>query len=298
MPARTVCLDSLVKYTGAGFRYLTSKEYFQLSGRAGRRGIDKEGLSVAMINRRGADLKKIEALVKADTLPIRSQFRLSPNTILNMINLHGPEEIDEILTMNFFTFQKIHRQTKRPVLLSSIRARYDNLVATLDKMGYIKGNRLTDLGLFTTRIFSNELEISQLFAANFNYEWDEYTVMLAIAAILFEERKEADFHDIHESKKVKQLISAIQSHPYLKRSKWYKNIEKLTSLVHPFFEEKKFVEMLKNSSLPEGDLIRFYMQLLDKLEQLRRATRDERLAAMTESCMDLIRKSLEGIHVF
>lgn len=298
MPARTVCLDSLVKYTGAGFRYLTSKEYFQLSGRAGRRGIDKEGLSVAMINRRGADLKKIEALVKADTLPIRSQFRISPNTVLNMINLHSAEEIEEILTMNFFTFQKIHRQTKRPVLLSSIRARYDNLVATLERMDYIKDGKLTELGLFTTRIFSNELEISQLFAAKFNYEWDEYTVMLAIAAILFEERKEAEFNNIHESKRVKQLVSAIQSHPFLKREKWHKNIEPLTSLVHPFFEGKKFVEMLKNSSLPEGDLIRFYMQLLDKLEQLRRATRDERIAGIAANGIELIRKSLEGIHVF
>jgi superfamily II RNA helicase len=298
MPARTVCLDSLVKYTGTGFRYLTSKEYFQLSGRAGRRGIDSEGLSVAMINRRGSDLKKIESLVKADTLPIKSQFRLSPNTVLNMINLHNTDEIDEILTMNFFTFQKINRQTKKPVLLSSIRARYDNLVNSLEKMNYIKEGKLTELGLFTTKIFSNEIEISQLFATKFDFEFDAYTMMLAIAAILFEEKKDSQFFGSDEPKKIKQLISAIQSHPNLKKGKWYKHIVPLTAIIRPFFEEKKFVDILKCSSLPEGDLIRFFMQIIDKLEQIKKATRNEKTAANAENSINAIRKSLEGIHVF
>jgi superfamily II RNA helicase len=298
MPARTVCLDSLIKFTGIGFRYLTSKEYFQLSGRAGRRGIDKEGLSVAMINRRSADVRKIDAFTRADTLPIRSQFKLSPNTVLNMINLHSPDEVEVLLTMNFFTFQKIQRNMKRPVLLSSIKARFDNLVNQLERMGYIKDGKLTLLGLFTTRIFSNELEISQLFAADFNFEFDEYTVMLAIAALLFEERKDTEFYKKYPSREMKRLESALQSHPFLKRGKWHKNLESMTALIHPLFEGKKFIEVLQGTNMPEGDLIRFYMQLLDKLEQLHRALTDERLAEMAINAKKRIRAALEGIHVF
>jgi len=96
MPAKTVCFDSLRKYTDTGFRYLNSKEFFQISGRAGRRGIDVEGLSVSVISRDFDDIKKIAEFTRKDDLPIQSQFRLSPNTVLNMIQRHTPEEIDKI----------------------------------------------------------------------------------------------------------------------------------------------------------------------------------------------------------
>ena len=51
MPAKTVCFDSLRKYDGISFRYLNTKEYFQIAGRAGRRGIDKVGYVVSVIFR-------------------------------------------------------------------------------------------------------------------------------------------------------------------------------------------------------------------------------------------------------
>jgi superfamily II RNA helicase len=71
MPARTVCFDSLEKFDGINFRYLNSKEYFQLAGRAGRRGIDKEGLAVSVIERRMADIPKIKVITSDDKEPLK-----------------------------------------------------------------------------------------------------------------------------------------------------------------------------------------------------------------------------------
>ena len=52
MPARTVLFAELSKFDGAEFRYLTSGEYIQMSGRAGRRGLDTRGIVVQMIDER------------------------------------------------------------------------------------------------------------------------------------------------------------------------------------------------------------------------------------------------------
>ena len=106
MPAKVVCFESLEKFDGRTFRYLHSQEYFQLAGRAGRRGIDKEGKAIALVDRRFANPEKIKNITTNDKDPIESQFKLSFNSTLNMIKNHSDEEIEIILKSNFGCFQK------------------------------------------------------------------------------------------------------------------------------------------------------------------------------------------------
>ena len=289
MPARTVCFDSLRKYTGTGFRYLNSKEFFQISGRAGRRGMDESGLAVSLIHRPGADFNRIASFTSADTDPIRSQFQITYNTVLNMINLHTLEEIEQILTMSFFAFQEGNA-------LSIIKARYKSLVKTLNDFGYVMNGQLTELGQFTTKIFSNEIEVSQLFTGQF--DMDEYEILLVLCALVYEERKDVEFRQIFHSKSIDKLIKKIKNHKILHKGDWYRNLKPLSALIRPMFEQKKFIEILLNTTMPEGDLIRIYMQILDKLEQIDRASQDGSLIAKVRNCKQLLRSSLEGIHVF
>src|SRR3989338_1617703 len=95
MPAKTVCFESLRKFDGVNFRFLNSKEYFQIAGRAGRRGIGKEGFVYVMIERKIFEHDKIKKLIHSDTTPIKSQFRLSVNTVLNLIKQHNQKERSE-----------------------------------------------------------------------------------------------------------------------------------------------------------------------------------------------------------
>ncbi len=297
MPAKTVCFDSLRKFTKMGFRYLTSKEYFQISGRAGRRGIDEKGLSVSIINRYSADFAKIEEFTREDVLPLKSQFRITYNTVLNMVNLHNPEEIQTILRMNFFTFQQLKGDNKR--VLGSIKARFTKLQKTLIQLGYIDNGELTDLGRFTTKIFSNELEISQIFAANFDYPLDEYSIMLIIAAIVYEPKKFFMFHRTYNQKIVQNITRKVYSHPVLKRGEWHKNLENMTAIIDPCYHTKSFVKVLDNSTLSEGDLIRLLSQVMDKLEQIDKASQDNpELIMKVRNCKQLIKETLEGIQVF
>jgi len=94
MPAKTVIFNGLRKFDGRTFRMINSKEYFQLAGRAGRRGIDKVGYVVAIIDGRENNIDKFIQISSADTEPIRSQFQLSFNTVLNLMTHHDKNEIE------------------------------------------------------------------------------------------------------------------------------------------------------------------------------------------------------------
>jgi len=289
MPVKTVLFDSLRKYTGTGFRFLNTKEFYQISGRAGRRGMDKEGLSISVIHRPTLDFKMATNLTKGDRMPIKSQFQLSYNTVLNMVNLHTDEEIDKILRMSFYTYQdKKARFT--------IKARYAKAYKVLNKMNYIKDRKLTDLGIFTTKIYANELQISQIMM-NF-IDLDEYQQLLIIGAVAFEEKKELTFNETYESNKTSKLVYNLRNHEFLKRSKWIKNLEKLTGVVYPLFQQKKFIEILQNSDMQEGDLMRLLLQMMDRLEQIDRALLDDKKRHVVRNCKYLIRDCLEGIGFF
>jgi superfamily II RNA helicase len=295
MPAKTVCFDSLRKYSDKGFRYLTSKEYFQISGRAGRRGIDKTGLSVSVIYRPNADLKRIAEFTAKDTLPLKSQFKLSINTVLNMIDQHSPEENKRILTLNFYTFQILKGSTSKR-LLGSIKARFTKVVNNLTKLGYIKDGKLTKIGRFTTNIFGNELEVSQLFFSNLKL--DEYSILLLLTALEYEGKRDTKFFKTYENKVSRGLFHKMRNNPTLRKGTWYENLDKMTAIIHPLYEQKKFIEILQNSNLLEGDLIRIFMRIMDKLEQIGKALGECPEREMINNCKDILRNSLEGIHLF
>ncbi|MBW2967697.1 hypothetical protein KY362_04370, partial [Candidatus Woesearchaeota archaeon] len=70
-------------------------------------------------------------------------------------------------------------------------------------------------------------------------------------------------------------------------------------IIHPLYHQKKFMEVLKNTNMPEGDLIRLLMRIMDKLEQIDKALiGDEERVAMVRNCKGLIKGCLEGIHMF
>jgi len=129
MPAKTVMLNGLRKFDGQRFRLVTSKEYFQLAGRAGRRGIDKEGYVVTILQE-GESILDYKRISERDIEPIQSQFTLSFNTVLNMIDAYSTQEIDTFLKQNFHAFRRQH-ETHRQVRM---KTSFNNKVTALKKM--------------------------------------------------------------------------------------------------------------------------------------------------------------------
>ena len=294
MPAKSVCFESLRKFDGTSFRLMNSKEYFQIAGRAGRRGIDKEGFVYLMIERRYFDYEKIRKLIHSDTAPIISQFRLSVNTVLNLIMQHDEREIDDILCKSFHSFQKYGSRFMENENAVSHNA-FDNWKRKLEKMGYLRGSNVTDKGSFASRIYADELAIGEIFATNFYKGLDEYQMLLALACLCFEGSEKTQFYRQHHSKQSQELKKAIWDDPYLKHEKRFKEIEDLTSLIYPLYHGKNIFSILENTNMLEGDVIRMLRQILDRFGQVKSATMDEKLKTMITSCQDLIEGCLKDV---
>jgi ATP-dependent RNA helicase HelY len=104
MPARTVVLEKLTKWNGEGHVSVTPGEYTQLTGRAGRRGIDIEGNAVVLWSPT-VDSSTSAGLASTRTYPLRSSFTPSYNMSINLIARFGRERARTSLESSFAQFQ-------------------------------------------------------------------------------------------------------------------------------------------------------------------------------------------------
>ena len=104
MPARTVVVESLMKFTGERHEQMTPGEYTQLSGRAGRRGIDELGHSVVLMQR-FVQFEAITRLASTRTYPLRSSFQPSYNMAVNLVRNYNREESEHLVNSSLAQWQ-------------------------------------------------------------------------------------------------------------------------------------------------------------------------------------------------
>ncbi|HNO38932.1 MAG TPA: DEAD/DEAH box helicase, partial [Marmoricola sp.] len=104
MPARSVVIEKLSKWNGETHADITAGEYTQLTGRAGRRGIDVEGHGVVLWQP-GLEPKTLAGLASTRTYPLKSSFRPTYNMAVNLVAQYGQERARQLLESSFAQFQ-------------------------------------------------------------------------------------------------------------------------------------------------------------------------------------------------
>ncbi|MBU1623151.1 MAG: DEAD/DEAH box helicase [Nanoarchaeota archaeon] len=296
MPAKTVIFDSLRKFDGRGFRNLNSKEYFQIAGRAGRRGIDKVGYVIVTIYRPTFRYHEIKEITNKDMDPIMSQFRISVNTVLNLINQHSDQEIEKILRLSFNSYQKYGNDYAR-VPSKILLATYNNIVKKLKKYDYLQEGKLTEKGLFSARVYADEISMGEIFATEIFEQLDEYQILLVLAALTYEKRVNHEFRQTYSDEQTNNLKHILYQNQYLSREKKFLNLKLVTAFIHPIYHDRDFFAVLKETNLLEGDLIRIYLQVLDRLGQVKKANLKSEQMFKIQNCEGIVKKALEGIYL-
>lgn len=128
MPARTTVISSISKRTDSGHRMLTSNEFLQMSGRAGRRGMDEVGY-VVIVGTPFQTPEEVALLAKSDSNPLESKFSPRYSMVLNLLQRFSLEEAQELIFKTFGYFSSSDRLTP---LINKKERRKEDIEAVRD----------------------------------------------------------------------------------------------------------------------------------------------------------------------
>ena len=127
MPARSVVIEKLTKFTGDHHETLTPASFTQLAGRAGRRGIDSIGHAVVLWNP-FITYDTVAALAMSRSFPLTSSFRPTFNMAVNLVRRLGRSEAHAILQRSFAQFQGDRDLVKTRAKLDARQSQFERLV--------------------------------------------------------------------------------------------------------------------------------------------------------------------------
>jgi superfamily II RNA helicase len=262
MPAKTVCFGSIEKYDGIQFRPLHAKEYFQLAGRAGRRGIDEIGYSIVVFDRANTQtLGQMTYIDEGDTQSIVSRYELSDNTVLNLIKNHKVEEQKLLVESNFGAYVKKASKDR-------MWKAFMHICKYLEEFGAIENNALTWKGDLASRIYSHELEIAQLVYSKIFDTLTLEQICIVLAALSYEARRADEFATTYS---VDDLYKLLAKDSYLRERVKKPSLRKVATLTQAWFNGCSFDDALSLSNYAEGDVVRFFRQIIDLARQTRAA---------------------------
>jgi superfamily II RNA helicase len=269
MPARTVVLDELRKKYGKFFRRLKTRDFFQMAGRSGRRGIDKEGFVYSRINPHELNFLELKQLLNGNPEPIRSRFNISYATLLNLYEIYG-EELTDIYPLSFHFFQE--RNKKHSWQLEQMKLRLN----ILKNLNYIQGWKLTDKGRFAKKMYGYELPLSECYASGILEKLNSRMLGVLCLAVVYEPRVRSQKVKLnHELKSLCSSSNRIIGYIHRSEKKYHiKPLSKrfyydLSFSIMDWMDNQSFEKNILNTNHDEGEIIRFYRMAIQVLREMK-----------------------------
>ncbi|RKY33268.1 MAG: hypothetical protein DRP74_00075 [Candidatus Omnitrophota bacterium] len=271
MPSRSVIFDGLRKFYGRYVRNLKTRDFYQMAGRAGRRGIDKEGFIFCRVNPRRVNFEDIKRIIYGRPEEVRSQLNTSYATLLNLYEKYK-EDLFKIYPLSLHNFQSRKHEQKEALRLLGAKL---NL---LQNLNYIQGHSLTDKGRFAKAVYGYELMLAELYEQNLLEYLDEFGLGVLVAAIVFEPRKNQNMQKLSKTgRKIRRVCEEIYAgikrreakyriYPFSKQPYFH-----LSSCIEAWLRGTDFEKILRFTDTDEGELIRYFRMAIQILREMLQA---------------------------
>ncbi|NLW31230.1 MAG: DEAD/DEAH box helicase [Fibrobacter sp.] len=270
MPASSVIFDELEKFDGVDFNYLMTREYNQMAGRAGRRGMDEVGYVYSQIIPEATDPRHIERLLYGNNEKINSRFYASYSTILNLYSQFGDGAFD-IFRQSLRNFRKgefsLTKEYKKE------EKQIQNRISFLKAAGFLDGTSLTEKGKLAAAVSGYEIQAAELYFSRSFEDVSVEQLPVILAAIITEEsrgRKKAVASSVRLKFAAEKVIHKLR----MKEIRFNISMpirEMDFSLAAPVFAWANGCSLteLAGFGVPEGDLVRVLRITVQLLRTLR-----------------------------
>tara|TARA_B100001564_G_scaffold41593_1_gene29926 strand:- start:832 stop:2697 length:1866 start_codon:yes stop_codon:yes gene_type:complete len=186
MPAKSIYIDRLHKYDGIKTRPITQSEFLQLSGRAGRRGIDDKGFAFLSYDK-SINRDWYSNLFTLKPNDLISAFSVNYSSILNLLNIYSVDESVELLKKSFFAYQNMYK-TER--LENIFYSKYN----VLNELGFLN----SDKGKVLTQTYRDNL-IPAIYLFNSEFKKNINFKLMFISSGITNDRAEFAINDNFDS---------------------------------------------------------------------------------------------------
>ncbi len=293
MPARSVVLDALQKRGSHGFQLLRRREFLQMAGRAGRRGMDAEGFVYLRVNPRHVAYPEVLHLLQATPEPVHSRFNTAYATLLNLYRRHGRALLD------VFPKTLYYAQTsgaRRQQGLDLMQRKLD----LLEAMGYLTPTALTPKGEFGAWVYGYELLLTELHAQRRLTALDPVALAVLLTAVVYEPRPGAAMSRSHHlSKRLAALCREPLAHIHKEETR-FRIAPKtkspsfhLSHAMEAWMGTAPFDRITRLCDVDEGEIVRYFRMAVQLLRQLAEMPAgDAALRAAAEKAMRRINRDV------
>jgi len=268
MPSRSVIFDDLRKFYGRYVRNLKTRDFYQMAGRSGRRGIDKEGFVYCRINPQKINYEEVKRIIYGRPEEVKSQLNSSYATILNLYEKYH-KDIFKIYPLSLHYFQSRKHEQREALRL------IEDKLKLLRELGYIENSELTAKGKFAKTVYGYELILAELYAEKILEQLDEFGLGILAVAVVFEPRKNQHPPSLSKtSRKIKNVCEQIYErikhqerryriYPLSKPAYFH-----LSSSVEAWLRGTNFSKILQFTDTDEGEVVRYLRMGIQVLREI------------------------------